>query len=164
METEFNPNLCQKNNLFFPPYCFKNVRVPQILTRFLPATMRLLFADCCPVQRACLLGSFPPCSHPSLWHPLTPGQQFKEGSLLGLGISLGPGTSCQLCYLSPQSIMDREITITSLYQGTLQSGSIRQDKITKGGKVLNQAAEGFALVATQQEKCFLSPKLFFLLF
>jgi len=58
--------------------------------------------------------------------------------------------------------VDRENTMTSL--GPLQSGSIRQDKITKGGEVLNQAADGFALVTAQQEKHLLSPKVFFLVF
>lgn len=138
------------------------------MAHFPPATIGLLFADCCPVQHACLLGSFPPCSHPSLWHPVAPGGRFEGGSLLASASPWAQASpvSSAICHQRAawSDAVDREITITSLAQGTLQSGSIQQDKITIGGEVLNQAAEGFALVAAQQEKCFLSSRLFFLLF
>lgn len=112
------------------PHYFKNGRVLQTLARFLPATIRLLSADCCPVQRACLLGSFHSWSHPSLWHPLTPGWWFKEGSPW---VQASP-VSFAICHhrAAWSDTVDREITITSLAQGIWQSGSIRQDKITVG--------------------------------
>lgn len=54
--------------------------------------------------------------------------------------------------------------MTSLAQGTWQSGSVRWDKITTGWGGAGPGSSGFAPVAAQQEKCLLSPKRFFLFF
>lgn len=163
MEIEFNPNLCQRRTLHLSfPHQFKNRRVPQTLARFLPATIRLLFADCCPAQCACLLGSFPLWSHHSLWSPLILGQRFEEG------LVLSPGTSCQLHYLSPQGsrsdVVDRESPWQAWLRGSDSQGQYGRTKLPQGEEVLGQVAVGFTPVAAQQEKRLLSPKMFFLLF
>lgn len=151
---EFHPNFCQ-NQIFFPYYIKKhksclNLGSSGLCLQMLHRTM---------------------CLHVGLLPSRVPPQPLAtldpKTAIWG-GLSQGPSISCQLCYLSSQSSMEWHCAWGNHHykpgSGDLKSGSYGRTKLPENRELLNQAAERSTLVAAQQEKCLLSPKLFFLVF
>lgn len=151
-----------KKRTFFP-YYFKNRRVPPTLARFLPAALG--FADLYPYH-------MPACQAPSLRAPSQPLASCGSkpaiwgGLAAGQHIPLGPGISCLLCYLSPQSSTEEWCHGRGNHHYKAGCGGFTVRLNISGqynhgvGKQWKRQQRG----AAQQERCVLSPKLFFLLF